>query len=310
MSVDQHRHRLLVYETADAFVDAAGGFAREGLRDQARVLAVVTQAKARWLREYLGADAERLEFVDAEAIYERHGRMFHTLLDRVNREQAAAPGGVRLIAEQALAERRPVDVRAYLRYEAAANVGFAGSNATVLCPYDASSLSDQTLQAALQTHPELADDGRARANEDFVDPRAFIRSTVREMPPPAGSPIHRLERLQDLEAARSVVYAHALAAGLREAHAEDLTTAASEALTNALIHGAAPCSMWNYLAEGYLVCHVRDHGRGLADPLAGYLPPAPKALGGRGLWIAHQFCDVVEVVSDGARTDVYLRMRT
>ena len=54
---------------------------------------------------------------------------------------------------------------------------------------------------------------------------------------------------------------------------------------------------------------MRDAGSGLPDPLAGYLPPDRRRFSGRGLWLAHQLCDSVEIVSHGARTDVYLRTR-
>jgi hypothetical protein len=37
------------------------------------------------------------------------------------------------------------------------------------------------------------------------------------------------------------------------------------------------------------VCEVSDHGGGLDDPLAGYVPPREGALDGAGLWVARQF---------------------
>ena len=49
-------------------------------------------------------------------------------------------------------------------------------------------------------------------------------------------------------------------------------------------------------------------GRGSPIRSSGYLPPDRSLLTGRGLWLAHQFCDVVEVASDPGGTDVYLHV--
>jgi anti-sigma regulatory factor (Ser/Thr protein kinase) len=51
---------------------------------------------------------------------------------------------------------------------------------------------------------------------------------------------------------------------------------------------------------GTVTCQVSDDGDGLDDPLISYRPPLPDAIGGRGLWIAHQLCDAFAIGrSDG-----------
>ena len=75
------------------------------------------------------------------------------------------------------------------------------------------------------------------------------------------------------------------------------------------MHGDAPRELSSYLDDGRLVFQVRDAGAELPDPLSGYLPPDPDRLGGRGLWLAHQLCDIVEVGGDATRTDVLLHVR-
>jgi anti-sigma regulatory factor (Ser/Thr protein kinase) len=90
---------------------------------------------------------------------------------------------------------------------------------------------------------------------------------------------------------------------------EELALAVSEVVTNALVHGEGPRHVWSYTAGGRFFCRLEDAGPGLRDPLAGYLPPDPTKLGGRGLWLARQLCDVVEVASDEAGTIVSLQVR-
>lgn len=47
--------------------------------------------------------------------------------------------------------------------------------------------------------------------------------------------------------------------------------------------------------EGELVAEIRDQGL-LTDPLTGRRKPDPRAAtGGRGVWIMHQLCDLVEI---------------
>jgi anti-sigma regulatory factor (Ser/Thr protein kinase) len=46
-----------------------------------------------------------------------------------------------------------------------------------------------------------------------------------------------------------------------------------------------------------VICEVRDHGFGLTDPLAGYRLPELDSTSGRGLWLARQLVDLVEVRS-------------
>jgi hypothetical protein len=57
-------------------------------------------------------------------------------------------------------------------------------------------------------------------------------------------------------------------------------------LTNADRHGGGVRAIRiGRVGERY-VCDVSDHGPGLDDPLAGYLPPRPGHPAGAGLWVA------------------------
>jgi anti-sigma regulatory factor (Ser/Thr protein kinase) len=105
------------------------------------------------------------------------------------------------------------------------------------------------------------------------------------------------------------VRARAEAAAVPREAIDDLELAVSEVATNALVHGGSPRLMWCYAQDDELVCQVHDAGPGPADPLVGYLPPDLNGLRGRGLWLAHQLCDVVEIAGGGSGTDVYLALR-
>jgi anti-sigma regulatory factor (Ser/Thr protein kinase) len=313
MSAPHHHHdadhRALVYRDPARFVERIGAYLRDGLREGDRVMAAVTPEKRDWLREDLGTDAAAIDFADVGELYWRHGPMLASLVAYLERHGTPGRGRVRVVAEQELTSRAAADVRAYMRYEAAFNVAYSQFNASVLCPYDAERLPEAIIEDALRTHPDVLDNGSARRSELFMDPRAFVRDRVRARPVPAGVEPYGIERAEDVSGARALVRAKAEAAGLPTPAIQDLELAVSEVATNALQHGRAPRRVWSYVEDGELVCHVRDAGPGPPDPLTGYLPPDTRSLRGRGLWLAHQLCDIVEIASNDARNDVYLYVR-
>ena len=87
----------------------------------------------------------------------------------------------------------------------------------------------------------------------------------------------------------------------------DFEIAANEVAANALWHARGPRESRLGIVDGALVGEVRDGGPGL-DPLAAHAPPRAGAGGGRGLWIAHQLADVVQVIPDGGGTRVRLEV--
>ena len=302
-------HRALVYRDAGRFVDAVGAFVRDGLARDDRVLVALTPAKLEWLRDDLGADAAAVDLADEGKLYERHGPMLSAVLAYLELHGAPGQGRVRVVAEQALGLRDTADVRAYMRYEAASNVAYRRFDAAVLCPYDARSLPDAIVEDALRTHPEVVEDGCVRPSERYVDPRSFVRERAVARAVPAGVCPIALEVPDDVGGARALVRVNAGAAGVPRDAIEDLELAVSEVATNALVHGRGPRLVWCYVDDGELVCMVRDAGPGPADPLTGYLPPDDRRLHGRGLWLAHQLCDTVEIAGDGAGTGVYLSVK-
>jgi anti-sigma regulatory factor (Ser/Thr protein kinase) len=85
--------------------------------------------------------------------------------------------------------------------------------------------------------------------------------------------------------------------------------AAHEVAMNALTHGLGHGAVRVWTTSGELVCEVEDHGPGLSDPLMGSERPDNGRPHGRGLWIARQLCDRLEIESAPGSTFVRLRWR-
>lgn len=86
-----------------------------------------------------------------------------------------------------------------------------------------------------------------------------------------------------------------------------LAVAVSEAVTNALVHGGGAADVEVTGAPDGVTVTVLDRGTGIAGP-SGTATPAPDRESGRGLWLARQFCDRVDIASSGYGTRVTLHV--
>ena len=93
---------------------------------------------------------------------------------------------------------------------------------------------------------------------------------------------------------RDLVARWAQQAGLGGARAENLVLAVNEIATNSIRHGGGSGVLRMWEEDGVLLCQIEDQGR-IEAPLAGRLQPVLDEPGGRGLWLANQLCDLVQV---------------
>jgi anti-sigma regulatory factor (Ser/Thr protein kinase) len=84
---------------------------------------------------------------------------------------------------------------------------------------------------------------------------------------------------------------------------EDLTMAVNELAANSIDHGGGGGVLRWWIEPGALLCEVQDAGR-IADPLVGRRTPRLDQPRGRGVWMVHQLCDLVQIRSSAAGTVV------
>ncbi len=190
------RHHALVYESDDEYVSATTGFLKEGLDGGEAAIVADTRDGLAMMREALGADAERVAFVDVSAVYTRPAhtvaRYYGTFL-----EQLQSAPSVRAVATGQFGAT-PVEWREWMAYEAITNVAYAHLPVWVVCAYDAARLPDPVIDIARRTHPEvLTEDWQA--SDQFEDPRGLVRSL---MPEPEPLPELRSFAARDLEGFR------------------------------------------------------------------------------------------------------------
>ncbi|MFC8451269.1 anti-sigma factor RsbA family regulatory protein [Kitasatospora sp. NPDC057223] len=287
---DPFVHPALFYRGATEYAAGVGGFVRAALAASEPVLVAVPQARLGLLREVLGTAFDRVESTDMGSLGRNPGRILARL-----REFAAQHGGrtVRIVGEPIWPGRSAAEITEATRHEALINLAFRGHESTVLCPYDTAGLPAAVLADARRTHPELVRRGATGPSGDYTDPLKVTADCDTPLPEPAGARElgYGPGGLAEL---RAQVHGWAATLALPAARAADLVLAIGEAAANSLAHGGGQGRLRLWVAEGCAVAEVRDAGR-CTDPLAGRSRPSlTQAEGGRGLWMIHQLCDLVE----------------
>ncbi|WP_229074701.1 sensor histidine kinase [Actinoplanes sp. DH11] len=302
-------HPGLLYQTRDEYLRGTTAFVRDAVGAGDAVLVAVPGPNLLLLREAfagLGLGAE-ITFADMAVDGRNPGRIIPDVLLRF----AARHSGrrVSIIGEPIWPGRSDVEYPACAAHEAMINAVFAGRDAAILCPYDASGLDQPRLHDAWRTHPVMIVGGGRRPSPWFADPYLTAEAFNRPLPPvPPRAGVLTYTLPSELSTIRRFVASRALAAGMPADRADDLVTAVNELAENTIAHttGGGSVSVW--LEPGVLVCQVDDSGH-LADPLAGRIPPPPRVEGGRGLLLAHQLCDLVRIHSRPAGTSIRVHVR-
>ncbi|HET9518260.1 MAG TPA: ATP-binding protein [Actinoplanes sp.] len=108
---------------------------------------------------------------------------------------------------------------------------------------------------------------------------------------------------------RHQVTAQLIAAGLTGDRLDGYVLAVNEVITNVVLHGGGHGRLVLRIDRGTVYCVVGDAGPGLPDDFrATPAVPAATAVGGRGIWLAHQLCDEVTMESGEVGTTVGLRL--
>jgi anti-sigma regulatory factor (Ser/Thr protein kinase) len=108
---------------------------------------------------------------------------------------------------------------------------------------------------------------------------------------------------------RRVASICAAEAGLGPARREDFLLAVNELATNSVRHGGGGGVLRVWHEDGALVAEVRDGGQ-IDEPLAGRELPPDGALGGHGLWLVNQLCDLMQLrtFAEGSVVRVHMRV--
>jgi len=124
--------------------------------------------------------------------------------------------------------------------------------------------------------------------------------------PPAQASEFRFEAAT-LGGLRRFIRRYGCEAGIAGEAIENLVTGVNELATNSVRHGGGRGTAKLWREHEMLICEIRDRGK-LTAPPAGRIKPPTRALTGRGLWLASQICDLIQIRSapDGTRSRAHV----
>ncbi len=297
------QHEAFFYRDLDQYAAVCGAFIREGASRGEPVLVVVDEAKAALLRSDLGPTASRVEFRDMADVGANPARIIPAWRDFVEANQST---GRRLwgIGEPIWPQRPSAEMVECELHESLLNLAFGGApDFRLICPYDASALDPEVLERAHRTHPHIRGGDGTRPSAGYAGIDAIEAGL--SVPPATASEM--VFDGQTLAAARFLVEETAARAGLDPHRARDLVIAANELATNSVRHGGGAGRLMAWSEPDRVLCEVADRGW-IDQPLAGRVRPAPALETGRGLWLANQLCDLVQIRSSPEGSRIRLHM--
>ncbi|MBA3808051.1 MAG: sensor histidine kinase [Solirubrobacterales bacterium] len=309
MHAPTFRHEMLAYtDGAQGFVRRALPLLTTALAEDRPVLVAVPGERVALLREALGEDAARVELLDMRSLGRNPGRIisaWHEFL-------AAHAGGGRPalgIGEPIWPGRSAAELCECHNHEALLNVAFWGGHPWhLICPYDVDGLEDHVIEEAQRTHAFIDEDGKSRSSEAYAYSDESPRPFAQALEPPAVEVRELRFSGEQLGALRRTLSAWAGEHGLGAAATEELVLAVNELATNSIRYGGGQGKLLSWHEGEALVCEVQDSGH-IDDPLIGRSRPAPNEHTGRGLWLVHQLCDLVQIHSTPSGTAVRVHKR-
>lgn len=295
------RHGAAFYRGLADYTRTVGPFVVEGLAAGEPVLVVDLPDRIEALCGALGSRADEVRFLDMATL----GRNPARIIPAWRRFVEEHPGrSVRGVGEPVWAGRRAAELEECRLHESLLNVAFdeVGTEFRLLCPYDASTLPGEVLADAARTHPVV---GSTDDNPAYAGHAGALMEFERPLPePPADAELIGFGT-DDLAGLRSVVHRLCEMTSLAGDAVEDLVLATHELASNSVRHGGGEGVLRGWREPGALVLEVSDRGV-IRDPLVGREEAAGLAEGGRGVWMANQLCDLVQVRSSEHGTSVRL----
>ncbi|WP_141566320.1 ATP-binding protein [Pseudonocardia sp. N23] len=251
----------------------------------------------------LGAAADDVEFLDPADVYRVPAFTVAVRWARLARR--TAPGGYATVVAQHVDAPVGDGPGYWARLDAALDIALPGLPVEVLCPFP-DTVEERLLRSA--THRTLLSSGHSVRSDGYRMPLDVVAEFPPPPPPELGPPTHIQEfALDGLAVLRRAVATLSTGAGLSTERVADFVLAVNEIASNSVEHGPGSGTLRLWSLDGQVVAEVRDAGR-MQVPFPGLVAPSPTGARGRGLWLASELSDVLQVWSDGSGTVIRVTM--
>jgi anti-sigma regulatory factor (Ser/Thr protein kinase) len=300
----QFRHLALFYRGRDEYLTGLCDFIQSSRARGHAVFAAVPGRQAEQLRRRLGDDSAQVAVADMAEL----GRNPARIIPEVLAFAQSHPGqDVCCVGEPIWPGRTTEEIEEAVRHEALVNLAFRDRPVTFLCAYDSARLPRWVVADAASTHPSVVTGQREAVSAGYLSAPALPPRCERALSgPPAQA--EALGYRDDLRSVRSFIASRAEQAGLGPSRISDLVIAVSELAANTVRHAGGDGIVHIWRTERKVVCQVADRGQ-ITDPLAWHRAQSGLALGGQGLWLVNQLCDLVQARTSQAGTVARLHMR-
>jgi transcriptional regulator with XRE-family HTH domain len=166
-------HAAFPYSDDVQFQTTMGSYLEEGIERSEAGLAVTTPGNIELLREHLGKDAGRVEFVESDTLLTTPAAAFDEFRTFSAAKIKAGAPWVRLISQPIWSGRSDSEVLLWTRFESLLNVLFGSSPLTLACPYDERSVSPGLVTQAHATHPHILCDSGMSKSSSYGGPGRF-----------------------------------------------------------------------------------------------------------------------------------------
>jgi anti-sigma regulatory factor (Ser/Thr protein kinase) len=215
---------------------------------------------------------------------------------------------VRGVGEPVWAGRGAAELAECQLHEALMNVAVDTATALwLICPYDVETLDDAVVAEALRSHSAVTEPNGSGGSRFYGGARHAAALFAADLPEPV-SPVSTIRfnsRHNSASAGRILRYARA--AGLPAQRSAKLAAAVDEVALSGLGHdGGVRIRLWQQ--DGAVVCEVGDRGT-IDDPLVGRSATFGPQHRDRGIRLANELCDLVQVRSNRSGTAVRMHSR-
>lgn len=295
-----YRHECLLYRGTEEFLAGTVPFIREGIALGQPILLAIAEPRQQALRDALGDDATRVVFADMTE-FRNPARIIPALQDYIS---AMAGRPTRGVGEPIWAGRRAAEITESQLHESLMDVALdPDAPFWALCPYDVSALDETVISEAHRSHASVVTARTSTASPTFGGGEHASRLFATRLPEPAG-PITSLRFGRDRRdqiAARVMKYAGR--SGLPAQRCAKLAVAVNEIAmaSSPSPDGDVRIRLWQ--DDVAVLCQVEGAGV-IDDPLVGRRAARTGTPDDRGIRLANELCDLVQVRSNDAGTAV------
>jgi anti-sigma regulatory factor (Ser/Thr protein kinase) len=295
-------HEAVPYSSAAHLIERLAPRVADAVSAGDPVVVVLDEPTGVRLRRALGSGSAEVDFQDPFEVHRMPAFTVAVRWARTSRQITNPRGRALIVSQQMEVDRGP---HHWARLDIGVNVATDGLPITVLCPVAHDVADLPTLEA---THPLMTTANGPERSRLYRQPEESVLDYPAPPPPDLGPPVaERSFGQDDLIDLRHLVLRVAEAVGLDADRGADLALAVNELASNSVEHGPGRgrLRMWG---EPDVVAEVADHGR-MSVPFPGMTMPPPDGSRGRGLWLASELSDALEVWCEPGNTVIRVQMR-